>query len=178
MNVTPDQLAAMEARLAANRRKDAKAAQASGIRNPASDAAREADLHHDIMRECDLRGWKYFRSSMAHRTHRTVGEPDFIICLPRGFTLFIEAKSAAGKLSAEQRALHTWLAKFGHVVHVVRNIESFRAVLNPGPAAFTPDPTTDPMSRTLRALNDMAEDRDWRQVRHLATTLIGMLPNE
>ena len=125
MRWTPEQFAALQARRAA------KAAPAPVPGSSPSAAEREADLHRDIIRECERRGWFYFRSSMAHRTHRTVGEPDFTICLPRGLTLFVECKSRTGKLSAEQQALQCWLAKFGHVVHVVRSIEEFRAVLPP-----------------------------------------------
>lgn len=175
MGIPSSDLPAIEARLAANRRKDAKAGAshpASGIRHQefANEAERESELHREIMRECQVRGWFYFRGSMAHRTYRTVGEPDFIICLPNGCTLYIEAKSRAGKLSAEQGALHTWLAKLGHTVHVVRSIEAFRAVTEPIKAAeeLEPDPLQDELRRMVRALTDMAEDRDWPRLQTIA----------
>jgi hypothetical protein len=120
MRWTPEQFAALQARRAP------KQEPAKGTA-----AAREADLHREIIAECERRGWHYFRSSMAHRTHRTVGEPDFIICSDKGVVLFVECKSRTGKLSAEQQACHRWLAKLGHTVHVVRSMEEFLEITKP-----------------------------------------------
>ena len=47
---------------------------------PAGDQVeREAELHEQIRADVARRGWIGFHGSMAHRTHRTVGEPDWVI---------------------------------------------------------------------------------------------------
>lgn len=87
--------------------------------------ATEADLHERIFAECRRRGWLPLHGAMSERTHRTLGEPDFMILADGGRVLFIECKSAVGKLSTEQQALHAWMRKLGHTVHVVRTMEEF-----------------------------------------------------
>lgn len=86
---------------------------------------REAELHEQIRKEIASRGWLGFHGSMAHRSHRTVGEPDWIVLADQGRVFFIEAKSRTGKLSKEQCALRAWIEKLGHVFGEVRNIEGF-----------------------------------------------------
>ena len=85
----------------------------------------ERQLHEDILAECRRRGWIAFHGSMAHRSHRTVGEPDFLILLPNGRTLLLEAKSATGKLSAEQLAMQASATKLGHNYIVARSLDEF-----------------------------------------------------
>jgi len=92
--------------------------------------AREASLHEEIFDECRRRGWIPLHGSMAARTHRTLGEPDFVILADGGRVLFIECKSRAGKLSPAQAALKFHAEKLGHAVHVVRSMEEFLAVVN------------------------------------------------
>lgn len=92
----------------------------------ASDAEEfESELHNRIIRYCKDNGWVYFHGSMAHRTRRQIGEPDFTIVADRGRVFFVEAKSANGKLRPEQRALQAWMLKLGHVLHVVRSMREF-----------------------------------------------------
>ena len=89
----------------------------------------EAQLHEQILGEIRRRGWIAFHGSMAHRTFRTPGEPDFVIMLDGGRWLAVEVKTATGKLSVDQQAIHAWAAKLGHQVHVVRSLEEFIALL-------------------------------------------------
>ncbi len=85
----------------------------------------EADLHNAIMDECRARGWIFLHGSMAERTHRTAGEPDFIILASGGRTFFVECKSATGKLSPDQQAMRSHAAKLGHTIHIIRSTEEF-----------------------------------------------------
>jgi hypothetical protein len=85
----------------------------------------EADLHYAIMDECCARGWIFLHGSMAERTHRTAGEPDFIILASGGRTFLVECKSATGKLSPDQQAMRAHAAKLGHTIHIVRSMEEF-----------------------------------------------------
>ncbi len=89
----------------------------------------EDDLHDAILEECKQRGWICLHGSMAHRTHRTIAEPDCVILADRGRCFLVEAKSKSGKPSPKQLALKAWAKKLGHVIHIVRTMEEFRALL-------------------------------------------------
>lgn len=91
--------------------------------------AREASLHEEIFDECRRRGWIALHGSMAERTCRTLGEPDFVILADGGRVLFVECKSRSGKLSPAQAALKHHAEKLGHTVHVVRSLEEFLKLL-------------------------------------------------
>ena len=92
---------------------------------PDSAVLNEAKLHEDILAECRRRGWLVFHGSMAHRTFRTPGEPDFVILRDNGKTLMVECKSGTGKLSTDQQAVAAWASKLGHQIHVVHSMEEF-----------------------------------------------------
>lgn len=90
---------------------------------------REAELHEAIFDECRRRGWIALHGSMAERTCRTLGEPDFVILADGGRVLFVECKSRSGKLSPAQAALKHHAEKLGHAVHVVRSLNEFLELL-------------------------------------------------
>ncbi len=85
----------------------------------------EKELHQQIINECRRRVWPCFHGSMAHRTYRTPGEPDFIIAASGGRTFYVEAKTRMGKLTPDQRAINHWLCEHGHHYAVVRNFREF-----------------------------------------------------
>ena len=85
----------------------------------------EASLHDEVFDECRRRGWIALHGSMAERTCRTLGEPDFTIMAAGGRVLFVECKSRFGKLSPAQTALKVHAEKLGHPVHIVRSMEAF-----------------------------------------------------
>jgi hypothetical protein len=87
--------------------------------------AKESDLHAQIMDYCRQMGWVFFHGAMCERTHRTCGEPDFII-FREGQCLLVECKSKTGKLSPDQQAIAHQLGNLKHTVHVVRSMEEFR----------------------------------------------------
>ena len=90
---------------------------------------RESDLHEAIFDECRRRCWIALHGSMADRTCRTLGEPDFVILAGEGRVLFVECKSRTGKLSPAQFALKHHAERLGHTVHVVRSLEEFLKLL-------------------------------------------------
>lgn len=100
-----------------------------GSRHGCTGVVREASLHEEIFDECRRRGWIALHGSMAERTCRTLGEPDFVILADGGRVLFVECKSRAGKLSPAQAALKFHAEKLGHAVHVVRSMEEFFKLL-------------------------------------------------
>jgi hypothetical protein len=99
------------------------------VRGRSSGVSREAELHEEIFSECRRRGWIALHGSMAERTCRTLGEPDFVILADGGRVLFVECKSRSGKLSRAQAALKCHAEKLGHAVNVVRSMEEFIALL-------------------------------------------------
>lgn len=89
------------------------------------DSKKESDLHKKIIEYCKGRRWIYFHGSMAHRTHSTLGQPDFTVLANNGRVFFIECKTRTGKLSNEQRGLQLAADMLGHKIHIVRSFKEF-----------------------------------------------------
>jgi hypothetical protein len=92
-------------------------------------AIAEAEIHAFILDFCKQNRWIAFHGSMAHKTHRTEGEPDFVILQEDGRVLMIECKTRRSKLSVEQCVMAHWAKSLGHDIHVVRSIAEADAVL-------------------------------------------------
>ena len=91
----------------------------------------ESTLHNQILDECKKRGWLTFHGSMAHKTFRTPGEPDFIILMDGGRLLIVECKDREGKVTVDQAGVIAWASKLGHQIHVIRSLEEFLKLLRP-----------------------------------------------
>lgn len=116
MRLTLAEFLAVEARLNGRTRISLDAAKA---------AESEASLHNEIIEHCRAKGWIYFNGSMAHKTKRTLGEPDFTLLLPHGRVLFIECKGKNTKTSPGQLAMEAWMKNLGHTMSFVRSFEEF-----------------------------------------------------
>lgn len=92
---------------------------------PSATVSSEAETQSAIVNECKRRGWLVFTGSMAHRTYRTLGEPDLTILADKGRVLFIEVKSGRGKRTPEQQAIATVANDLGHTIHLVRSLAEF-----------------------------------------------------
>lgn len=105
----------------------------------------ESQLHNDIIEYCKNQRppWIYFHGSMAVKTSRTKGENDFHILANHGRVFFIECKSKTGKISADQRDIIHWANLLGHMIHVVRSIEEFKAVVEGMDFPRKAEPTSD-----------------------------------
>jgi hypothetical protein len=88
-------------------------------------AAREADLHDAILAFCHAKGWPVVHSRMDVPATCGVGTPDFVVALPAGRVVWVEAKAATGKLRPEQAAWLAALRAVGHRAEVVRSIPEF-----------------------------------------------------
>ena len=95
--------------------------------------SKESDLHEDIGRYCREGGLLAFHGSMAHRTFRTLGEPDWIILMPDGRLFMAECKAKGGKLSDAQQGVIRWAEKLGHTIHIVWNFEQFKELIEKEP---------------------------------------------
>jgi len=89
----------------------------------------EEDLHAQIMSHCRSHGWLYFHGSMAHKSKRTTGEPDFHIYAPGGKYYGIECKTRTGKLSPAQAAVHAMAARLGTKFYVIQSMEEFLEIV-------------------------------------------------
>lgn len=80
--------------------------------------------------------YEFVRPPMHVRSQMPLGHPDFTIYLSSGRVVFVESKTATGKLSTEQVAYHCRLQKRGHAVFVCRSlqfaIDCIRAVEHAG----------------------------------------------
>jgi adenosyl cobinamide kinase/adenosyl cobinamide phosphate guanylyltransferase len=92
----------------------------------------EKELHRQIMAHCDAQWprWKYIHSRMDQRPTQEAGVPDFVIVLPQGRTLYVEAKRPGEKLSPAQRDWQAEMAKLNHTVYVVHDLKEFLSVLS------------------------------------------------
>lgn len=89
----------------------------------------EDKLHKEIIEYCKNHRWIYFHGSMRHKTKRTEGEPDFEILASHGRSFYIECKSKTGKPSEAQRNIAHWARLLGHTIHLVRNMDEFRRIV-------------------------------------------------
>lgn len=99
-------------------------ASVAGVPAPLTDSP-ESELHGKILDECRRRGWLAFHGRMARKTHRTRGEPDFILLADGGRTLLVECKRANGKTTPAQNVVIAQAERLGHTIHVVRSFEQF-----------------------------------------------------
>src|SRR5262249_39185170 len=111
-----------------------RSAEASGLdkslaRTLKTGVTRELDLHNAIMDYCDSKGWIYFHGAMCRRTSRTLGEPDFIIAMDAGKTIYVECKTATGKVTLEQKHIGIRLTSKSHDYYIVRSLDEFLKVV-------------------------------------------------
>lgn len=104
---------------------------AARLKEPVTDnpVELEVGLHEEIFAECRRRRWQALHGAMSERTHRTEGEPDFIILADNNRTIFVECKSRTGKLSDKQQAFKFAASMNGHTIHVVRSFQEFLKIL-------------------------------------------------
>lgn len=88
-------------------------------------AQKESELHEEILAYCRSKGWRAIHSRMDRPSTSGVGSPDFVVALPCGQTVWVEAKTAKGKLTLEQNAWLAALRALGHHAGVVTCLEEF-----------------------------------------------------
>jgi hypothetical protein len=75
-------------------------------------------------------GWRTAREAARFRWIGLVaGVPDLALVIPGGHIRFIEVKAAAGRLSAEQTAIHSWLTALGCPAAICRSVDDARRAL-------------------------------------------------
>jgi VRR-NUC domain len=121
MGFTQADLIAMEARLARGR-KPVETPEAGGC-------DRESKLHEQTVQELRRRRVYFVHSRMDRPSTNNVGTPDFIVAMPNGKTLWLELKTATGKLSPEQQTAQHLLKTACHEHHIVRSYKQLLDVL-------------------------------------------------
>jgi len=76
---------------------------------------------------CRRKGWPCFHDRSRKVNER--GWPDLTIFMPEGRVELIELKGAAGKLRAEQQALHRQFMTLKHSIHVVKSFKRFIQIM-------------------------------------------------
>lgn len=94
-----------------------------------TDEPLESQIHRDISNECRRRGFLFLHGSTAHRTHRTLGEPDYVVLLHGGKSLMIEVKTRSGRVSEAQAEFASKARQLGHTVHLVRSFMEFLEII-------------------------------------------------
>jgi hypothetical protein len=112
-----------------NIRQRAKRQPDSGVNVCDEMEARESNLHKKIIDELNRRRWLFFHGSMAHKSKRTLGEPDFEIYGSRGRHWLVEAKTKEGKLSRDQLIVKMLAETNGHEIHTVRSFDEFLRII-------------------------------------------------
>lgn len=90
---------------------------------------RERDLHEQTVQELRNRRVYFVHSRMDKPATNGAGTPDFIVAMPNGKTLWLELKTATGKLSEEQQVAKHMLENSGHEHHVVRSYKQLLEVI-------------------------------------------------
>lgn len=88
-------------------------------------------LHNPIKEWCDSQFPQvpYFYTRPDKASGSKPGTPDFAL-LYKGKVIIVECKTRDGKLSPEQLAFKVLAEMQGHTVHVVRDMEHFRSLVN------------------------------------------------
>jgi hypothetical protein len=105
------------------------------------DYERESELHQDIANYCKAKGWICFMGSTAHRTKRTIGEPDALIYADQGRCFLVECKIKGRKPTVEQMAILAWAKKLGHKAAIVESLAEFQALVQVSQASPEPQPS-------------------------------------
>lgn len=93
-----------------------------------ADHGKESDLQAKIEHWCRERGFFFFHD--RSRGDNARGMPDLVIALRNGRVLWLELKSARGRLRPEQKRVRLMLLQLGQEWHEIRSFRQFVEVVN------------------------------------------------
>lgn len=102
--------------------------QIEGQKVSRADPGKESDLQAKIERFLTSKGWYFFHD--RSRGSNAKGQPDLVVALPSGRVLWLELKSAKGRLRAEQKQVRLMLLALNQEWHEVRSFKQFLAIVN------------------------------------------------
>ena len=91
------------------------------------DLAPEYKLQSNIEKYLTDHGFYFFHD--RSRGVNRAGQPDLVIALPGARTLWLELKSATGRLSPDQKLTRQMLLALGHEFYKVRSYRSFLEIV-------------------------------------------------
>lgn len=91
------------------------------------DPGKERDLQAKIERYCRDHAWFFFHD--RSRECNAKGFPDLVVALPAGRVVWLELKSARGRLSPEQKQVRLMLLALGHEWYEVRSYRRFMEIV-------------------------------------------------
>lgn len=92
------------------------------------EARAEKELQREIAQYLRLQGIQFINPPMNKRSMLPEGWPDFSLAY-KGKPIALECKTATGKLSREQAAMHLLLMADGWTVKTVRSLDEVRNLL-------------------------------------------------
>lgn len=90
----------------------------------------ESDLHDQIEKFCNSRGYLCLHSRMDMMSTIAVGWPDFTIFMPGCRVVFVECKSSTGKATTDQLAKIAHARKLGFPAEIIDNYDDFLVLVN------------------------------------------------
>ena len=129
---TPEQLEEYQARQANRERRAnhsgyvpllAHSREIAGKDDHKADQGKESDLQGKIERYCRDHHWFFFHD--RSRECNAKGFPDLVIAMPAGRVVWLELKSARGKLRPEQKQVRLMLLALGHEWYLCRSFKHF-----------------------------------------------------
>ena len=105
-----------------------------GITEPDDDTPDEGPervLQQKIVKYCDDHGYpcQSNRQTQRAKTLLTPGWPDVTIMAPGGKTVYLELKSAKGRLKKDQVNLRLQAMALGHEIHLAKSYKRFVAIM-------------------------------------------------
>lgn len=89
----------------------------------------EGKLHDEIEKYCRDRRWAYVHARRDRATTCNRGVADFVIFPPSPHVIILELKRKDGKQRPEQLAWQCVVENQGHVYHIARSMDDFKAIL-------------------------------------------------
>ncbi len=90
----------------------------------------ESDLQRLCEQEISRRGMVFLHLRTKQQAAACPGLPDLVIFPGNGMVLFVELKSAMGKIEEDQAKMHAKLAAWGYHVAIARTFDRFRELLD------------------------------------------------
>ena len=99
-------------------------------------ATNEGQLHDEILAWCRAKGFPVVHSRMDRPSTSGIGTPDFVVALPKGQTVWVEAKTAKGKRVNATDLTSDWNRDPARGVRIITNgkgeMPSFKSKLSAG----------------------------------------------
>lgn len=124
-NWTPEDLAVVNMRIAANLKKQYP--QALKEDETEADPGPESELQKKIVADAKINGWPVLSLRQSRKAEGFIvpGWPDITLCLPLGRVVFMELKGKGGVLKDKQRLMLAMLKILGYETYIVKSFKRY-----------------------------------------------------